>query len=143
MISALQSPIKAVHSGVFSTYFHAVSNKSPPMAKPRRHAKLSVCTRFGNGAGVDWSARRQGEKTDRRLAAVPDCMTHVLGRTVVKHTARSLTVFTAVDSGRSWRLGVGRISFISRCSAEPGETRRARQTLALFLLRNRSPSLVS
>ena len=59
-------------------------------------------------------------------------MTHVLGRTVVKHTARSLTVFTAVDSGRSWRLGVGRISFISRCPAEPGEIRRARQTLRYF-----------
>ena len=70
-------------------------------------------------------------------------MTHVLGWTVVKHTARSLTVFTAVDSGRSWRLGVGRISFISRCPAEPGETRRARQTLALLLLRHRSPSLFS
>ena len=31
--SALQSPIKAVHPGVFSTYFHAVSNKSPRMPK--------------------------------------------------------------------------------------------------------------
>ena len=33
LISALHSPIKAVHPGVFSTYFHVVSNKSPRMPK--------------------------------------------------------------------------------------------------------------
>ena len=41
-----------------------------------------------NGAAGDWSARRQGELSDRRLAAAPDGMTYVLGRTVVKLTTK-------------------------------------------------------
>ena len=47
---------------------------------------------------------RRAQLCNRRLATAPDCMSHVLGRTVVKHTTRSLTICTAVDSGRSWRL---------------------------------------
>ena len=74
------------------------------MRKLEGMRRLASARGLVNNAGVDWSARRQGERSGRRLAAAPDRMTHVLGRMVVKHTARSLTVFTAVDSCRSWRL---------------------------------------
>jgi hypothetical protein len=56
---------------------------------------------------------------------------------------RSLTICPEVDSGRSWRLCVDCISFVSSRRAELGEARCARPIFAPLLLRVSSPPLVS